>query len=71
MKKDGKRIVYRAFSPSRNPDISKVYYDRIDAEMDVRRRNAGARIISPVGADYVLQGTEVNWMDDEPEGDLR
>ena len=47
MTKDGKRIVYRAFSPSRNPDIGKVYYDRIDAEIEVRRQNANARILSP------------------------
>lgn len=59
--KEPKHIVYRAFSPSRNPDITKVHYSQLDAEMDVARRNASERIISPRGADYVLQRTEVNW----------
>lgn len=61
-----KHIVYRAFSPSRNPDITKVHYNRLDAELDVARRNASERIISPRGADYVLQRTEVKWVEVAP-----
>ena len=64
--KEPKHVVYRAFSPSRNPDITKVHYNRLDAELDVAHRNASEKIINPRGADYVLQRTEVKWVEVAP-----
>lgn len=62
-----KHVVYRAFSPSRNPDITKVHYNQLDAEMDVAARNTSARVLSPSTADYVLQRTEVKWVEVAPD----
>jgi hypothetical protein len=58
-----KGVVYRAFSPSRNPNIGRPHYSLHDAVMEVARRNQSEINLGTGRDDYIVQSAEVEWED--------